>query len=310
MRNKLLLLAVVLLSMPLLAAESSTDSSPTDNMTAEPGYCQLLQPSAGDRQGLAKWMLGSGAALKRLGCWRSHIYWGQKALATAEKDKKVDWQRSLLLSMASSYFYLGDYDQCQDLASRAEALSDDKEHWRQLVEALYIRSAVARVKQQDNSVSLVELALKMLDQHNEHRTFLRGKVLYNLGATLTDGVIIDLERAHTVLTGAEGIFRKEGSRYDLVRTVIRLARVDYLKGHYESALATLNSVQFKLGTPRSRMLFYQQRAKVQLALKHWDKAEKDIEKARDLAQALDAKVDLDRISQLQEQTKARSTSTL
>lgn len=300
----------MLLSVSLLANEPSSENSHPDKTSAEPDYCQLLQPSAADRRALPPWMLGSGESLKRLGCWRSHIYWGRKALTAAEKDKNTDWQRSLLLSMASSYFYLGDYDQCLELANRAEVLSDSKVHWRQRVEALYMRSAVARVKQQNHSVSLAEQALDMLDQHREHTTFLKGKVLYNLGAALTDGATIDLERASKVLTEAEKIFRKESSRYDLVRTVIRLARVEYLKGHYESALTTLNSMQYKLGTPRSRMLFYQQRARVLQALKHWDRAGMDIERARDLAQILGAKADMERISQLQQQNQSHSTSTL
>ena len=289
------------------SGESKEVSQKALNHAEEPSYCQSLQPSAADRLSLPEWVLGSGSVLKRQGCWKSHIHWGERALEEVRKGKQFSQERALLLSLASSYFYLGEYTFCLSFAKAAETLSDPKKDWRSIVESLYLQSAVARVKNDGRAVSLAEEALAIIDRQKKPAPFLRGKVLYNLAAALTDGKERSLERAREALMNAETLFRETGNQYDVVRTVIRLARVSYLQGHYNQALTRLNGIQFQLGPPRTRMLFYQQRAKVLLAMKEWQKAEEDAEKAKELAMALDASKDLDRIVLLQKRIHERST---
>ncbi|WP_354022327.1 hypothetical protein [Endozoicomonas lisbonensis] len=289
------------------AGQSKAVSQKALNHAEEPSYCQSLQPSAADRLALPEWILGSDSVLKRQGCWKSHIHWGEQALKEARKRKQFSQERALLLSLASSYFYLGEYALCLSFAKAAETLSDPKKDWRSIVESLYLQSAVARVKNDGRAVSLAEKALAIIDRQKESAPLLRGKVLYNLAAALTDGKEQSLERAREALMNADTLFREEGNQYDVVRTVIRLARVSYLQGNYKQALTRLNGIQFQLGPPRTRMLFFQQRAKVLLAMKEWQKAEVDAEKAKELAMALDARKDLDRIVLLQRSISERST---
>ncbi|UYM15128.1 tetratricopeptide repeat protein [Endozoicomonas euniceicola] len=287
--------------------ESKEVSQKALNHAEEPSYCQSLQPSAADRLALPEWVLGSGSVLKRQGCWKSHIHWGELALETVRKHKQFSQERALLLSLASSFFYLGEYAHCLSFAKAAETLSDPKKDWRSIVESLYLQSAVARAKNDGGAVSLAEKALPIIDQQKEPAPFLRGKVLYNLAAALTDGKERNLERAREALVNAETLFKEAGNQYDVVRAVIRLARVNYLQGRYSQALTRLNGIQFQLGPPRTRMLFYQQRAKVLLAMKEWQKAEVDAGKAKELAMALYARKDLDRIALLQKRISERST---
>ena len=301
------LLAGFILSSSVCAGESKEVSQKALNHAEEPSYCQSLQPSTADRLSLPEWVLGSGSVLKRQGCWKSHIHWGERALEEVRKRKQFSQERALLLSLASSYFYMGEYTLCLSFAKAAETLSDPKKDWRSIVESLYLQSAFARVKNDGRAVSLAEEALAIIDRQKEPAPFLRGKVLYNLAAALTDGKERSLERAREALMNAETLFRETGNQYDVVRTVIRLARVSYLQGHYNQALTRLNGIQFQLGPPRTRMLFYQQRAKVLLTMKEWQKAEADAEKAKELAMALDARKDLDRIVLLQKRIHERST---
>ncbi|AMO57446.1 hypothetical protein GZ77_15300 [Endozoicomonas montiporae] len=299
MKKIQLLLAVILLSCSVYGSGSKDISRNAFYHSDEPAHCQHLQPTDKDRLALSDWVLAQGAELKQQGCWKSHIYWGEQALKEARKRKQFDQQRALLLSLASSFFYLGDYVRCLSFAKAAETLSDPVKDWKTMVESLYLQSAVARVQSRGQAVKLAEKALSIIDQQKEPAEFLRGKVLYNLAAALTDGEEKNLARAREVLIQAEALFKEAGSQYDVSRTVIRLARVCYLQKDYDKALKRLNSIQSQLVQPRTRMLFFQQRAKVLLAMNEWQAAGEDIEKARELAVSLDARADLDRIKALQ-----------
>lgn len=275
---------------------------------SEPEYCQLLQPSASDRLALSAWMLGSGDALKRQGCWKSHIYWGELAIQEILGSDNIERQQLLVLKLASSYFYLGDYDSFQKVVLYAETLIVPEKHWKAQVEILYLSSALARVRKQKDAVFLVEQALLVLDKQTENTDFLRAKVLYNLGGALTDGVDTDYGRAVKVLKQAEHLFRKMGDQYDLNRAVIRVARVLYLQGHYSRALAELNTIHGQLESPRGRMLYFQQRAKVLMAMKNWKEADRDAKRGFDLALVLSAEKDQKRIREIQAEIRARKQS--
>ena len=271
-----------------------------DDARGEPVFCQSLQPSISNQQSLDEWMTGPGFSLKYHGCWKSHIDWGHKGIEAARRKKNVHNERALLISLASSYFYLGDEEQCLTMAKQAQSLSNPDRDWAVIVESLYLLSAVARVRNQKEAVKLNEQALTILEKQSVPSPFLRGKVLYNLAAALTDTDYTDSQRASTALQEAETLFRQTGSQFDVVRTVIRLARVDSLDGNNHQALKRLNQVQFQLDTFRTRMLFYYQRAKVFLALKHLEEAFRDVERAEELSISLDARKDNQRIQSLKE----------
>lgn len=268
--------------------------------STEPEYCKLLRPSALDRLALPEWLLGSGDILKQQGCWVSHSRLGEEVLA--RPDLREDLRGRLALSLASSAFYLGDYDRCLGLALSARQLVDNqKSPQRQLrarVESGYLRSAVARVRKQPEAVPLAEQALKMAKAEPDSDDFLVAKSLYNLGAALTDVEPVDLVRAYQAFVEAEKRFRFAGSQYDVVRSVIRQARVLYLQADYHGALNRLNSITDQLGRPRGKMLFYYQRAKIYKALKRWQDAKADIDIALELASMLGADQDQRRIREL------------
>ena len=268
--------------------------------TVEPDYCKLLQPSSVDRLALPEWLLGSGDMLKQQGCWGSYNKLGAEVLDRTSLAPEL--RGRLALKLASSSFYSGDYERCLELALLASALSGQQPTAQKIlrtqVESLYLQSAVARVNQQTSAVTLAEEALALAETSMEDRDFLVAKSLYNLGAALTDVSPVDLSRANKAFIEAEKRFTLAGSQYDQVRSVIRQARVLYLKQRYQEALDRLNTVEDLLEQPRSKMLFFQQRSKILVAMKHWQQAQENADIALELAQVLGAEKDQRRIQEL------------
>ena len=271
----------------------------------EPEYCKLLQPSALDRLALPEWLLGSGDILKQQGCWFSYNRLGRKVLERSLLPASL--KARLALNLASSAFYQGDYDRCLDLALTAQGLAQQQmsaQHTLKVqVESRYLQSAVARVRQQPEAVPLAEQALALAKAAPGNNDFLVAKSLYNLGAALTDVAPVDSDRAQAVFAEAEKRFYLSGNQYDTVRSVIRQARVLYLNRRYHEALDRLDTVADQLEQPRSKILFYHQRAKILVSIKNWKRAQADAEIALQLAELLGAEKDRERIRDVIQQIK-------
>ncbi|MGI9276509.1 MAG: hypothetical protein ACR2PT_16895 [Endozoicomonas sp.] len=236
--------------------------------------------------------------LKKHGCWSTHVDLGERALNTVVAKRRQPEELQLSLQLASSYFYLGNYRRCAELADAAGRIAKDSGLWPERVESLYLKSAVARVNGDKNAVALSEEALNYSERHLPDDRRLRAKILYNLGAALTDSEKPDLVMARTWLKEASRTYHQQHDDYEIVRTGLRLARVEYLRKHYRQALKETLSVEKHLKEPRAKMLYHYQVAKIEHRLSHWSKAREEALQALALALSLEALKDRQRIEAL------------
>ena len=273
---------------------------------AEPARCLELQPISDEPSDPVEWLIKNGEMLKKNGCWSTHVSLGERALKKTVIQKRQHEELQLSLQLASSYFYLGNYRRCHELADLAVNLAKSAELWQETIEGLYLKSAVARVNGKKQAVALSEEALDSAERHAADNPRLRAKILYNLGAALSDSDQPDLVRARTVLREASDIYRRIGSEdYEIVRTGLRLARVEYLRKNYRLALKEARAVKKYLQEPRAKMLYHYQIAKIEHRLKHWVTAREDALQGLALAQTLGAVKDRQRLEVLLEAVRKK-----
>ena len=264
----------------------------------EPEVCSTFRPPISGDETLGHWLLREDRALKDKGCWHKHLELGTTALA--ESEQKGDNRTIMLLSLqlASSSFYLGDYDHSFKLAARALREGRQQQNKAVQAEALYLQSAIARAKGQPDAVSLAEDALTILQKERMDDPVLEGKVHFNLGAALSDIPPKKLNQSKQHLKQAYSLFVANKRNHDALRAGLRWTRVEYLQGHYPEALKLIKSLELWVDGPRSKMLYNYQLAKVLHRLKDWRKANHYAMEALKLAETLDASRDKARIDTL------------
>lgn len=289
-------IALLLFPVSLLAGPAS----------AEPARCLEMAPLVDDQVDLVSWLLKEGESLKKAGCWLTHVRLGEQALKEAAKKHRLVDRTRLAIQLASSHFYLGQYQQAKALAEEARVSADRQFLWKELIESLYLLSACERVAGHPDAVKLAKEALGILEKKVPDQLFLRAKVLYNLGAAYSDGEDKDLPRARAALQEANSIYRQLDQPYDVVRTGLRLARVDYLKKNYASAFKEAKSLEPLLSDPRSHMLYHYQLGKILHRQKKWSQARSEAQQALSYARSLEARADQDRCEKLLEAIRSKT----
>ena len=272
---------------------------------AEPSSCLELQPIADEQSDPVGWLIKNGEMLKKNGCWSTHVGLGASALQTVILQKRQREELQLSLQLASSYFYLGDYRRCGELADVASSIATDTGLWPERIESLYLKSAVARVNRKKSAVALSGEALAYSERYLPDNVRLRAKILYNLGAALTDSEQPDLTRARTRLQEASRIYHHQHDDYEIVRTGLRLARVEYLRKKYRQALKEAQSLERHLTEPRAKMLYHYQVAKIEHRLSHWATARQEALQGLALARSLGASKDLQKLETLLEAVRKK-----
>ena len=272
----------------------------------EPEQCGAIKPPKQAMDSLAHWLLEKGSWLKQRGCWKKHLELGAVALKQADKIRDARSIMLLCVQMASSSFYLGDYDHSLKLAESALKSARQQKDSVAETEALYLLSAIARAKGQPAAVTLAEQALSVLQKNMLDDPVLEGKVYFNFGAALSDTYPQQLSQSKKYLQQAYLLFVANKRNGDAFRTGLRWTRVEYLQGHYEEALKLLRSLTYWIEGPRLQMLYDFQLAKVLHRLQRWQEADDFAHNALKLAKRLDAVRDRERIERLLEVIRKKS----
>ncbi|WP_062270559.1 hypothetical protein [Endozoicomonas arenosclerae] len=260
----------------------------------EPAICQKLKPPRNKPEKLVDWLLENGHRLKQEGCWQSHIRYGTRGMEEAAMKSRFLDRARIALNVSSSYFYLGDYDNCRKLAEEAGNYAREHQDWKEYITSLYLLSGVSRAQGRKEAVLFAEKGLEELKKHKPDDAYLKAKILYNLGGALSDLDEPDLDRARSAMLESHKLYHEMNNQYEIVRSGLRLARVDYLKGDYISALAVIQSVEVHLERPRSRMLYHYMMAKILHRMKKWDRARAEALESLAWADRLHAQIDEER----------------
>ncbi len=277
---------------------------------AEPEGCDRLHPSVKTGTSMLEWLLLEEHNFKRLGCWKQHLQYGEKAIKEVETGKQpepgqqpepVQQQKLVMrlsLQMASSSFYLGNYEKAQQLADRGYQLAIRLRDKRRQIEGLYLLSAIARSLGRTKAIELAEQSLMLYRQSAIQDKQLEAKVYMNLGAAFSDVSPPLLDKARHYLQKAYQQFLDEQHTPDALRAGLRVVRVDYLQNQLDSAHKRLNTLKVLVDTPRAEMLFAYQMAKVLHRQKQWGDAAFYANKAKRLAHTLNARKDGQRVNEL------------
>ena len=260
----------------------------------ESAICQKLQPPKDKPELLVDWLLQNDFKLKQEGCWQTHIRLGARGMEDAGMQSRFLDRARIALNVASSYFYLGDYDNCRKLAEEASNYAREHKDWKEYITSLYLLSGVSRAQGRKEAVYFAEKGMEELKKHQPNDRYLKAKILYNLGGALSDLAEPDLDRARIAMMESHTLYHELNNQYEIVRSGLRLARIDYLKGEYISALAVIQSVEVHLERPRSRMLYRYMMAKILHRMKKWDRAKTEALESLAWADRLNAKVDEER----------------
>ena len=261
----------------------------------EPEQCATIRPPKHATASLTQWLLDKGSWLKQHGCWKTHLKLGGAALKQADKVRDARPVMLLSLQMASSSFYLGDYDHSLKLAESALQAAQQQKDSVAETEALYLQSAIARAKGEPAAVTLAEKALSMYQKELIDDQVLEAKVYFNLGAALSDTYPQQLDKSRKYLQQAYLLFVANKRNHDALRAGLRWGRVEYLQGRYKEALKLLQSFSHWVEGPRLQMLYDYQLAKVLHRLSRWQEADTLARSALKNAKNLDAARDLERI---------------
>lgn len=266
--------------------------------SGEPEKCVSIKPPKNAINSLIHWLLDKEPWLKQHGCWKKHLELGGLALKQADKTRDARSIMLLSLQMASSSFYLGDYDHSLKLAESALQAARQQKDSAAETEGLYLQSAVARAKGEPVAVIFAEQSLSVLQKSMLDDPVLEAKVYFNLGAALSDTPPKQLEKSRRYLEQAYLLFVANKRNNDALRAGLRWVRVEYLQGHYHEALKLLKSFTHWVEGPRLEMLYDYQLAKVLHQLQRWQEAEIAVREALRLANQLDARKDRDRVESL------------
>ncbi|WP_422134771.1 tetratricopeptide repeat protein [Endozoicomonas sp. ALD040] len=282
------LLCAILFATPSVSGQASDE---------DPAVCQKFQPPESKSGQLVDWLLRNGYEMKEQGCWQTYIQLGPQGMQEAAMHSRFQDRVRIALAVASIYFYQGDYDQSRKVAEEASNYAQEHEEWDGYIASLAHLSGVARAQGRDEAaLGYTKKGMGVIEKHPPVDPYLKAKTLYNLGAFLSDSNKPDLGRARIALVRSLALYHHLKNHYEIVRTHLRLARIDYLEGHYDSALIVIESVK-KLEalagaeSPRTRMLTHYMAAKVHHRLENWDTARAEVLKSLALSDRMNARED-------------------
>ncbi|WP_252179020.1 tetratricopeptide repeat protein [Endozoicomonas sp. 4G] len=258
----------------------------------DPAVCQKFQPPQSESGQLVDWLLRHSLEMKREGCWQAYIQLGPQAMREAAMQSRFEDQVRIALTVASIYFYRGDYDQSRKVAEEACNYAQEHEEWDGYIFSLSQLSAVARAQgRKEAAMEYSEKGMEALEKYRPVGPFLEAKMLYNYGALLSDSDKPDLDRARIVLKRSLALYEVLKDVDEIVRANLRLARIDYLEGKYDRALAVIESVEAIPKSARSQMLYHYLLAKTHHRMEDWEIAAAEALRALALASRMNASED-------------------
>lgn len=242
--------------------------------------------------------------------WKEILSLGTKALDAARSSNRVHDEAKICAQLTSTAFYMGDYPQALIYANRCHELSTEFSDPTLFLRALYLESAVNRAlagkskdesEQQDlfkRAVDICEEAASIYLKSGITDLCLQGKIYFNLGAAHADNPLGDKQSALTCYSKALECFKKVNGVDDIVRTSLRIGKLQLLEKQYDLTQEILEDVRPYITTERIKMQADYLEAQLKQAQNDIDGALKIARNGLDRAIALGAKEDELRFSDL------------
>lgn len=219
---------------------------------------------------------------------------GEKAL---QDDSLPNLEKAQIHArLASSYFYLGDYESMVRHVQECRSIALDLSSKQYLARALYLLSAYYRgnLLFEDARATISE-AIELTESDIED--CLKAKVFFNAGAAHADDPFGDVFQAIYYYQKAINLFGEASD--DAYRTQIRMAKCWLVLKNYREAwdrLSPLFQVDLK---PRTHVHLQYISAQVNVAQGEWETALIRISHALEKAEKLQMKVDIERLIDLE-----------
>lgn len=254
---------------------------------------------ASTKEELIALILKSGSFLKRSGFWQEHIRYGEMAIKIAEEKKRLSDVAQISTQIASTYFYLGDFESCKKRALRAFDIYTDLNKVPGKVASLYLISAANRSqKEYSDALNFGHLALNLYYTNELKDPLLETKILFNLAAVYMDMDNPKLKDAENFLASCLVLINNIPNTPYHVRARLRLVKVYLLQDKIVPAEATLELLQKLVKDKRDQMHHLFLYAQLYQKKREKDQAIKYAKKAKLIAEELNAKADLSRIEAL------------
>lgn len=224
--------------------------------------------------------------------WEELCRVGEKAL---EEDLLPEEAAQIHARLASSYFYLGDYEAMKKHTLACQSLALDHDSQPYLIRSLYLLSAYYRGQKQFLvAQSTIQEALKLLTE--EIDPCLKAKVFFNAGAAWADDPNGNPHQALAYYKNALALFESHSD--DAYRTQIRLAKVYLLLGQNKQAWKIIFPLLEQTLEPKTTVHLLYVSAQLHLLEGNQVEALRLIEQALPLAEQLQMKVDVERLKTL------------
>jgi len=227
--------------------------------------------------------------------WSLLCQLGEKALI---EEKLTDLDMAQIHArLASSYFYLGEYDSMKTHIIACEKFALDLSSKQYLLRSLYLLSAYYRGKELFvEAQAAIEKALELINDGVDD--CLKAKIYFNAGAAYADDPTCDPLQAISFYQKALTLFEQASS--DAYRTQIRLAKSWLLLSNYEEAWTALTPLYQVDLEPRVSVHLLYVTAQLEMAQGNFDLALVRIEEALPLAKQLKMSRDIERLQQLRD----------
>lgn len=254
---------------------------------------------ASSKEELIDLVLKSGSFLKRSGFWQEHIRFGEMAIKIAEGKKRLFDVAQLSTQVASTYFYLGNFEACKNKALRAFDIYTEQDRVTGKIASLYLISAANRSqKQYSDALNFGHLALNLYYTNELKDPLLETKILYNLAAVYMDKEKPNIKEAENFLASCLVLIEPIPNTPYHVRVRLRLAKAYLLQDKWVQAESMLAYLQKEIKEKRDLMHYHYLFAQYYQKRNEKDNAIKQAKKAKLLAEELKAKEDLSRIDAL------------
>lgn len=255
-----------------------------------------------------EYFFASEETLKTNAQWEDIIKLGEEALAICHQKGELETEFKILNTLVSVYFRLGLFSEAKLKAERLMVLGYLINKSEFVIESLYKISAALRgeagslnshpVFQQlyfCEAQRLAKLALEGYEAYFCSNSFLKAKVLFNLGASFADNPHADVKAALPYFNEALQIFERLEKEDDRQRTLIRLGKVYLLLNEISEVRKIVNSLMTHSMENRTRLHYLFLEAQLLwMEGNHEEAINKAIE-GRGLAIKLNAKADLERL---------------
>ncbi|MBS0585656.1 MAG: hypothetical protein JSR76_05080 [Verrucomicrobia bacterium] len=240
--------------------------------------------------------------------WAEILSQGSIAIEAAKNSNRESDEAKIAAQLASTSFYLGNYEEALLYARRSYRLAEKFDDPTLFMRALYLESAIYRAlaPKEDaeeqvtyaRAVTIAEQAANTYSKMGVENNNLKGKIYFNLGAAHADNPKGSLEEAKSAYEIAIACFEIVGAVDDVIRTTIRLGKVHFLQKEYEECQQVINEIRPLIASERLAMQTDYLEAQLKFALHDFEEALKVATIGLERARALGAKQDEARLLSL------------